>query len=267
LSAAGTDVRRRLTGLLGRVGYTLGVHRVAFRDRALVVLFHRVDDRYGHNAISCTVGAFEAYCRFFRAHFDVVPLSHLLDLLEAGRPVGGKLVITFDDGYLDNATTAGPILRASGLPASFFIATEFIGSRRVPWWDEEVGIQSEWMSWDQVRGLAAQGFEIGSHTLNHVDLGVVQGEEAWTEITRSGERLESELGRPVSLFSYPYGRRHQITEANRELVRKAGYRCCLSAYGGAVGGAGDPFDLKRLAVSPWFRSPSQFGFEVLSLRT
>jgi len=231
-----------------------------------VVLFHRVDNRYPSNPISCTVRKLEDFCKFFREYFHVISLSTLLDKLDAGESVDGHLVITFDDGYLDNATVAAPILCRMGLPACFFVTTEFIGSQHVPWWDAELGIQSEWMGWDHVRTLAAEGFEVGAHTMNHVDLGVVKGEVARVEIAQSGERLQAEIGAPVRLFSSPYGRRDQITEENRALVREAGYRCCLSAYGGAVGAKTDPYDLKRIAVTPWFRSPSQFGFEILSTR-
>ena len=46
--------------------------------------------------------------------------------------------------------------------------------------------------------------------------------------------LERELRAPVTLFSYPYGAPHRITEENRARVAEAGYRCCLGAYGGTV---------------------------------
>ena len=49
-------------------------------------------------------------------------------------------------------------------------------------------------------------------------------------------------------------------------VREAGYRCCLSAYGGSVGPRENLFDLKRIAVSPWYRTPAQLGYEALSAR-
>jgi len=255
---------RPLKSLLGRMLYATGMHGRIARDRAFVVLFHRVDDRYAGDPISCTSHEFERYCRFFREHFNVVSLTTLLDRLDSGSPVGGDLVITFDDGYLDNATVAAPILRRLDLPACFFIATELIGSDRVPWWDAEASIESEWMSWDHVRALVADGFEVGSHTMNHVDLGVVRGHHARVEIEDSKTRLEAETGTSVPLFSYPYGRRHQMTDENRDLVRAAGYRCCLSAYGGTVDSGSDPYDIKRMAVTPWHVSPAHFGFEALS---
>lgn len=227
------------------------------------MLFHRVDDRLKGNPVSCTREAFEQYCLFFRRHFHVVPLPELLHRLKAGEEVGGLLAITFDDGYRDNYTIAAPVLQRLGMPACFFVSTGLIGSDVRPWWDEEYGARSEWMGWADVRALRAAGFDIGAHTETHPDLGVVRGEEALREIQGSRTRLEEELGECVQLFSYPYGRPHQLSEENRERVRDSGFSCCFSAHGGTVAVGDDPFRLRRVAVTPWHRSPEQFGFELL----
>ena len=87
-------------------------------------------------------------------------------------------------------------------------------------------------------------------------------DRALSEVRGCTERLQHELGDVPRYFSYPYGRPRQITEANRELVRAAGYTCCLSAFGGGVRPGDDAFRLRRTPVSPWFTSPAQFGFEV-----
>ena len=61
-------------------------------------------------------------------------------------------------------------------------------------------------------------------------------------------------------FSYPYGRRTQLTEANREIVRELGFECCASAFGGYVTAGDDPIRLQRTAIGPWYDSPWEFGF-------
>ncbi len=258
--------RRRLKVWLGRLAFATGLHRLFFRRRALIALFHRVDDALPDNPISCTRSEFEQYCDFFRKHFRVVSLGRLLEALDRGEDVSRMLVVTFDDGYADNARAAAVELERRGLPACFFIATEFIESTRVPPWDAERGIPSRWMTWDEVRRLAARGFELGAHTMNHVDLGVVRGPQAALEIEGSRKRLARELGRPPAFFSYPFGRPDQITEENRELVRAAGFACCVSAFGGTVRPGSDPFHIRRTPVSPWHLSPYQFGLEAMLAR-
>jgi len=256
-------LKRRLKTWLGKGVYATGLHRLFFRNKALVVLFHRVDDRLAGNPITCTQAEFRAFCRFFRKYFKVISFGRLMEMLANGEDLSNCLVITFDDGYKDNRQLAAEELKRLDLPACFFVATNFIASDHVTWWDKDLPVGIPWMTWDDVRELHAMGFEIGSHTMNHVDLGVLEGEDARVEIVGSKERLAAELSMPVRWFSYPYGRLHQITEANREAVRRAGYECCISAYGGAVSPGTDAFRVKRVGISPWYLTPYQFGFEAL----
>ena len=255
--------RLRAKGWMAAPLFLTGLHRLLMGGRGVVVAFHRVDDRVRGSPIGCSRGEFARYLDFFARHFRVVALSDLVARLAEGRSVRGRLAVTFDDGYRDNFTVAAPMLRERGLPACFFVSTALVGSRAQPWWDAEFGARAEWMTWDQVRALHAQGFEIGAHTVTHADLAAVSGDEAEREIAGARERLERELGAPVTLFSYPYGAPHRISDENRRRVARAGFRCCLSAYGGTVAPGDDPFRLKRAPVTPWHLSPAHLGFELL----
>jgi peptidoglycan/xylan/chitin deacetylase (PgdA/CDA1 family)/folate-dependent phosphoribosylglycinamide formyltransferase PurN len=259
-------LKKRVKSTLGQMVFRSGLYKSWYRDKALIVLFHRVDDRCKGDPISCTPVDFEDFCRFFQRFFRVVSLGQLLDRLEGGQDISRHLVITFDDGYRDNFATAAPILQKLGLPGCFFVATNFMESNRVPWWDSDLGFVPEWMSWDEVRALISRGFEIGAHTMNHVDLGLTTSREARQEIDGSRTRLIHETGQRTPFFSYPYGRAHQITEENRDLVRELGFRCCLSAFGGAVTSSTDLFRLPRVPISPWYISPYLFGFESLRMK-
>ena len=256
-------IRSRLKTAVGIALFRSGLYRRFFRGRAMIFLFHRVDDTLGANALTCTRAEFGRYCDFLQRYFDVVSLGELVDRLSAEQDVDRCAVITFDDGYLDNSTIAAVELERRGLPACFFVATNFIGSRTVPWWDVELSIEPTWMTWDDVRSLAARGFEVGAHTMDHVDLGVVNGRAARDQIVGSRTRIAAELGAEPALFSYPYGRPDQLTEANREEVRAAGFSCCVSAFGGSVRAGDDPFRLRRFPVSPPLSSAYHLGFEAL----
>ena len=253
----------RVGGAVAAAMYRAGLHRRMLRDRAVVVVFHRVDDRYPEDPITVTVAHLAALCRFFARHFEVTTLGNLVTLLERRQPLRGQLVITFDDGYRDNHQVAAPILEQLRLPACFFVTTGFIGSEEASRWDQKAGISSEWMNWDEVRDLHRRGFEIGAHTVTHADLGVVSGPEARREIVDSKAGLESRLGSPVTLFAYPFGREAQMSDANRALVAQAGFRCCPSAFGGLVRTGDDPFRFRRLPMTGWYRSPEELGLEIL----
>jgi peptidoglycan/xylan/chitin deacetylase (PgdA/CDA1 family) len=256
-------MKRLAKKLLGQLAFGTGFHRRLFRGRAVIVAFHQVDARYVGTWINTSPERFREFCLFFRRYFDVIGLGDLVGKLSQGQDVSGCLAITFDDGYRDNVTVAAPILQELGLPACFFVTTGFVGSTVTPWWDQRQGIDSEWMSWAEVRALRCSGFEIGAHTRTHVDLCKAEGADAVSEIRGSRLDLERELREPITLFSYPFGRKNQLSEDNRAEVRRAGFVCCASCYGGTISAETDPFRLPRVPITNWHLAPEQFGFEVL----
>jgi peptidoglycan/xylan/chitin deacetylase (PgdA/CDA1 family) len=252
-----------LTTAIGHLAYASGMHALMLRRTGVVVAFHRVQDGEDGQGLSVGREMFERHCRFFKRHFDVVPLRELVSRLEAGRRVGRMLAITFDDGYQDNFLNARPVLEELSLPATFFVVSQWVGTDTWPWWDREQGVRHPWMTWAQVRVLNERGFDIGAHTRTHVDLGRLDGVAAQEEVLGARREIERHIGRRVDLFAYPYGRVDNISEPNRALVRAAGFRCCCSCHGGLTPSGGDPFRLQRIAVSPWFDSPQHLGVEFL----
>jgi peptidoglycan/xylan/chitin deacetylase (PgdA/CDA1 family) len=110
-----------------------------FRWSGLLVLnYHRVGDGkatiFDRGLWSSTGDAFVDHVRFCKAHFDVIAPGDLPTVLARGH--GRHVLFTFDDGYRDNYDVAFPILRSEHVRATFFVATGFIDSPRVPWWDE-----------------------------------------------------------------------------------------------------------------------------------
>lgn len=250
----------------GRAAAATGMYARDFRSRMVVIAFHRVNDQLAGDGLTCSGAKFEAFCRFFRRYFKVVPFSEQVAAVRAGRPMGGTLSITFDDGYLDNFEVAAPILRKLGLPATFFVATGFIGSRIVPFWDQLLPVQPGWMTWDQLRTLAAQGFEFGCHTDSHIDMGAADEQTIRTELALSKRKLREELGVSAELFAYPFGGKEHISERSLQLVREEGFSCCASCYGGSNAPLADPYEIRRIGIAGWFRTPHQFGFELMTNR-
>ena len=273
---------RWVKSALGWFALKTGIYRLFLRNQAIVVLFHRIGEAIPGDPIACSEDKFASFCDVFARYFHVVSLETLLAKMQHGEDLGGHLAITFDDGYVDNLTTACPALTARNLPACFFLASGYIGTERVPGWDADANVKRAWMTWDQVRQLRRSGFEIGAHTVNHVNLGDAESferagaapfsshwnvdvdpETAEFEIAESKRQLERELGEPVRFFSYPFGRRENITQRNRDIIHRSGFSCCCSAHGGTVDATSSPFDLPRIPVSQWYISPSHFVFETM----
>lgn len=252
---------REVKSIAGNCLTALGLHSRLLRDRGVIVTFHRVNDVYD-DSLTCSVKAFESFCRFFRRRFAVVSLRELVRRLDRGETVSRSLAITFDDGYRDNYEFAAPILSSLGLPATFFVVSDFMETNAVAPWDRAYVPAPAWMTWNQVRELQAGGFEIGAHTRTHVNLGEVTGTQAEWEISGSRQQIEERLGTPVTLFAYPFGAAENMTESNRDLVRRSGFLCCASCYGGTNPRGADAFHLLRIPISPWFLTPAQFALEV-----
>jgi len=243
------------------IGWTcslLGLYRFLLGDRALVVALHRVLPGASDESMTLPAPLFDAFCRFFKKHFQVVPLGEIVGKLERGESFRREMAITFDDGYADAIEVAAPILEAHGLTATVFLVSGFVGTRTTPWWDKQSGRVHAFMDWDQARAMQDKGFTMGAHTRTHQDLGKIGGREAEEELRLSRDELQAGLGRVVDQFAYPYGYPEHMSEENRLLVAQAGYRCCCG-YGDFVESGSDPFRLERLPVSIWYSSPAHFG--------
>jgi peptidoglycan/xylan/chitin deacetylase (PgdA/CDA1 family) len=259
------SMRKQLKTVVARVASLTGAYERRFRSQMTIVAFHRVNDEFPGDMLTCSPAKFEAFCRFFRQHFRVLPLSQQIAGCRAGYDLGGTLSITFDDGYRDNLEIAAPILRKLQLPATFFVTTGFIGSLITPPWDRDLPRQPGWMSWDDVRTLHAQGFEIGSHTDSHLDMARADPESVRGDLMLSRQKLLDTLGRSaVQLFAYPFGGPEHISRRARDLVRELGFACCVSCHGGTNAVTPDPFDLNRIAIGQWYTHPDVLGFELLT---
>lgn len=255
-------IKGSIKSLAGRAIFTPRAHHVLLGNAAVIVAFHRINRDSTGDGLTCGVDLFKKYCKFFSDYFHVIPMRDLLDKLESGVPLDRNLVITFDDGYQDNYKFAAPILKSLDLPATVFLTSQFVGTDVVPWWDAQRGVKHPWMTWDEVRELHAQGFEIGAHTRTHANLAEICGLQAREEILGSRRDLEERLCAPVDLFAYPYGKKDQITERNRDIIKEGGLRCCCSCYGGINTSGTDPFHLRRIPISSWYESPHEFAGQV-----
>ncbi len=130
--------REFAAGLLDLAAIRPAVRLAPAWNGILVLNYHRIGDAaatpFDPDLFSATADAFDRQCRFLARELDVIGLDQLDDALDTG--AGRFAMITFDDGYRDNAELALPILRAHRLPATFFIATSFLDNPHLAWWDE-----------------------------------------------------------------------------------------------------------------------------------
>ncbi len=128
------------------------------------------------------------------AGYHPITQTQLFKALFMGGGLPSKpVLITFDDGYLDNFSQALPILVKYGFPATFYIISGRVGGRG-------------YLSWEQIKVMEKDGMDIGSHTVNHQDLSIVSAADLKHELGDSAKDIGAHLGHPVYWFCYPSGR-------------------------------------------------------------
>jgi peptidoglycan/xylan/chitin deacetylase (PgdA/CDA1 family)/CelD/BcsL family acetyltransferase involved in cellulose biosynthesis len=115
-----------------------GVRRLCARRTPVlqILIFHKVNDDFDPYLTATPVAAFRKQMEYLARNFRVISLD---DFIRNGLPANGPgyyLAITFDDGYRDNYLWAFPILSKLGLPATVFLATGYIESGELPWYDQ-----------------------------------------------------------------------------------------------------------------------------------
>lgn len=155
---------------------------------------------------------------------------------------GRTVVITFDDGYVDNLAACEE-LQKRGMRASWFIVSGSVGE--FPHWPEDGRPDGRLLNAAELRQMHAAGMEIGSHTVSHARMSELDDASLRRELTDSKAALEDAIGTPVSSFAYPYG----AWDARcADAVRKAGYAAACTTRTGWAMRDGDPYRLRRLTV-------------------
>jgi peptidoglycan/xylan/chitin deacetylase (PgdA/CDA1 family) len=187
---------------------------------------------------------------------EVVTVRDLAERLRSGTlGEASTVVLTFDDGFTSVAETAAPLLRARNLPATVFCVAGHLGGSSDWETARNGGFRSRIASAEALRRLAAAGFELGSHGVDHSPLADASGPTLRREIVESRTALEDLLETQVTSFAYPYGA--VPDRAGRELVAET-YRAACTTVLGRIPAAGDPLRLARVDAH-YLRDPDRLA--------
>lgn len=135
--------RQQAAKLLSATGMLNILHRYWGRQRLTVLGYHRIIEWQTDSfddyepVVSATPALFEQQMAWLKQHFSIISLWDLHAALTEGKSLPhNPLLITFDDGYLDNYQHAFPVLKRHGFPAVIFLATSRMTDPRRLWWDE-----------------------------------------------------------------------------------------------------------------------------------
>jgi peptidoglycan/xylan/chitin deacetylase (PgdA/CDA1 family) len=157
---------------------------------------------------------------------------------------GRKVILTFDDGYVNVLRHGLESMAQARLSSIQFLPANLLGKCNE--WDVSAGeVPEQIMDMAQVREWISAGHEIGSHTLTHPYLTRLTAEKAREEISASKKKLEDLFGKPIEHFCYPYG---DWNDAVRDLAQEAGYKTACTTVTGINRPEDSPFTLKRFTA-------------------
>lgn len=173
-------------------------------------------------------------------NYTTITMQQLKDALEGQSPelVEGKnnlparpIILTFDDGYVDFYTNAYPILQKYRLKAYEALISDFVDKT------------TAYLTWDQIKQMQASGLvDFIAHSRHHKKLTELSPGEMDYEIAGSKQVIESQLGKSVDWFVYPYG---SLNSQAIDRVRQAGFVGALGTNQGNWQSMGIVYALRR----------------------
>jgi peptidoglycan/xylan/chitin deacetylase (PgdA/CDA1 family) len=219
---------------------------------AVVVMYHR----FGETKFPSTNVRLEQ----FQAHIEeltsgaykVLPIPEIVTAIKQGKRLPDRTVgISIDDAYLSIYTEAWPMLRKAGLPFTLFVATGPIDQKT-----------HGFMTWDQIKEMAAAGVTIGGHSVTHLHMADATKDRNKDEIEQSNKRFEEMLGKRPWLFAYPFG---ESSLEVQTVAKEGGYVAAFGQHSGVIGSDGNFFDLPRFAMNETYGDLARFKLAVNAL--
>lgn len=207
-----------------------------------ILFYHRISDDRDELAVSPR--AFRLQMDYLATEsYRVVDVVEAAALLERGRPTPRTVGLSFDDGFLDVAEQALPLLAERGFRATVFVVPAVVdGWATFGWYRSQPPV----LGWDEIVELDRDGtLRFEAHSLTHPNLLSLREEAAWHEIAGSKSALEARLGREVLAFSYPSG---LFGARERGLVAAAGFHVAVSCEPGLNSRGTDRLALHRRQV-------------------
>ncbi|MCB0402567.1 MAG: polysaccharide deacetylase family protein [Flavobacteriales bacterium] len=214
--------------------------------RLILPFYHVVSDQeaphYKHLYPVKSVSEFEADLDFLLQHFRPITLNELMEQVTANRKFREPVFhLTFDDGLRELYEVVAPILKQRGIPATFFINTDFMDNKSMFYrfkaslmveefgttgmlelsadealqiddfaetmgysFDGYLKANQPYLTSDQIKNLIGQGFTIGGHSLNHPLFSDLNVEEQVNQALSSVRILCDQFRLDYGVFSFPF---------------------------------------------------------------
>lgn len=203
--------------------------------RIPILMYHSISDENPANSLMVPPSMFEEQMAWLEENgFTAMNLDEAIEAMETGKVPKNPVVITFDDGYMDNYKSAFPILKNHNLKATFFVITDGVDD-------------GYYMSSDMLKEMHSEGMSIESHTANHLELNKLSREDAYESIKRAQDFLRDNIGSDGNYLCYPVGR---YSDETIEICKELGIKASVTTESGTSSISDGRFKLKRVRISP-----------------
>lgn len=201
-----------------------------------ILMFHHIGKPQFDNRFFTPPDLFDAEMKLLSDWgYTSVSTQSLVDAILHGADLPARpVMITFDDADEDTYTDAFPIMRKYGFTGVMYIVHDYVGTPGK-------------LSIEQIKEMAASGWEVGSHSMTHpMNFKVLGRPDMDYQVITSRKKLEDMLALPVTTFAYPFG---DFSNNALAAVRRAGYSAAMGATGWTPNqGLWNLFNLQRCEV-------------------
>ncbi len=218
-----------------------------------ILMYHKVTDQAieTKHRIFVTKATFEKHLQFFKKkNFQTLSFSDLKDFRDLKKDPSlfpkNPLLITFDDGYVNNLENAVPLLEKYNFKACFFLLAD--KTVKTNQWDKDDGTpQLPLLDSLQRLEIKKNNQEIGSHGFNHKKLSEMNIAETDKELSESKITLEKEFNNEIVVYAYTYGIKNDFAEIS---AKNAGYTYAVNTATGGLHIEDNPYSIFRVSIFP-----------------
>jgi peptidoglycan/xylan/chitin deacetylase (PgdA/CDA1 family) len=204
-------------------------------NRGIPVLYYHSVKESADNEVTIKPEKLREELKYIKDEgYSTLTISQLKDYILSNSPIPQKsILITFDDGYMDNYNSAFPIMKEFNMTATIFcIASELDGSY--------------YLSKEAIKEMSDYGIDIESHTVTHPHLNKLEYSKQLEELSESKKILENITGKEICSVAYPFG---DFNDNSVKASREAGYVLGFTTKLGLSDRNDNPLTLDRIYIS------------------
>ncbi len=206
------------------------------KNSAVVFMYHKFGiDKYPTTSV--TLDQFDSHLKeFSKEKYSLKSIEFIIDtIINDGELPENTIGISIDDADKSFYEVGWPMFKENNIPVTLFVNTSTIHKNN-----------KNYLNWDQIRELKAEGVSIGAHSHSHYHMSDLTIEEVRNEIEISNNIFLRELGEIPSLFAFPYG---ETNEEIINLLKEYKFKVAFGQHSGVINETSNFYYLPRFSLN------------------